>query len=311
MIILGSLLSFLSAAFFGFNAVMMRRGVLTGTALQGLSFTLPLGVLFFGITSLALLTSEDIEALDWTGAWYFIGAGIVHFLVGRYTNYKCTKAVGANIGGPIQQFTVVVSVVLAIWVLGESINWLGWIGIILLTVGPLAVAKEKKKSKVEKLEFEFKLLEGYAYGITSSVCYGASPVLIALALEVSTWQLALYGAFLGHVAASLVLLVIVLAFGLTSEIRATDKKNIPFFMLSAVFVFLSQGLRYVALALAPVYIVSPMQRTSTIFRVIFSKIFNPTTELFGIWIWIGIGISLLGAVLLTIPGDIVTAILGL
>jgi hypothetical protein len=54
-----------------------------------------------------------------------------------------------------------------------------------------------------------------------------------------------------------------------------------------------------------------MQRTSTIFRVIFSKIFNPTTELFGIWIWIGIGVSLLGAVLLTIPGDIVTALLNL
>ena len=209
---------------------------------------------FFGITSLVLLTPQDIEVLDWTGAWYFIGAGVMHFLIGRYTNYKCTKAVGANIGGPIQQFTVVVSVVLAIWVLGESINWLGWVGIVLLTVGPLAVAKEKKKSKVEKLEFEFKLIEGYAYGITSSICYGASPVLIALALEVSTWQLALYGAFLGHVAASLVLLVIVLAFGLTGEIRATDKKNIPFFMLSAVFVFLSQGLRYVALALAPVYI---------------------------------------------------------
>ena len=176
---------------------------------------------------------------------------------------------------------------------------------------PSGGGQGKEKSKVEKLEFEFKLLEGYAYGITSSICYGASPVLIALALEVSTWQLALYGAFLGHVAASLVLLVIVLAFGLTGEIRATDKKNIPFFMLSAVFVFLSQGLRYVALALAPVYIVSPMQRTSTIFRVIFSKIFNPTTELFGIWIWIGIGVSLLGAVLLTIPGDIVTALLDL
>jgi uncharacterized membrane protein len=81
-------------------------------------------------------------------------------------------------------------------------------------------------------------------------------------------------------------------------------------MLSAVFVFLSQGFRYVALALAPVYIVSPMQRTSTIFRVIFSKIFNPTTELFGIWIWIGIGVSLLGAILLTIPEEFVTAFFG-
>ena len=46
MIILGSFLSFVSAAFFGFNAVMMRRGVLTGTALQGLSFTLPSALYF-------------------------------------------------------------------------------------------------------------------------------------------------------------------------------------------------------------------------------------------------------------------------
>ncbi|MDB9862647.1 DMT family transporter [Litorivicinus sp.] len=309
---LGALLSFLSAAFFGFNAVMMRRGVLTGSALQGLSFTLPLGALFFGLASLVLLDVSDIETLNWTATWYFIAAGVAHFLVGRYTNYKCTKAVGANIGGPIQQFTVVVSVVLAILVLEESINWLGWIGIVLLTVGPLAVAKAKKKDKVEKLEFEFKLAEGYFYGIASSICYGASPVLIALAFQenntglatTSTWQLAIFGAFIGHFAATLVLLAIVLIFGLTDEVKRTDPKNIPFFIYSAVFVFLSQGLRYVALVLAPVYIVSPVQRTSTIFRVIFSKIVNPTTELFGIWIWIGIGVSLAGAVLLAIPEEL-------
>ncbi len=305
MILLGAFLSFVSAAFFGFNAVMMRRGVLTGTALQGLAFTLPLGTLFFGITTLFLISAEDIETLDWAGAWYFIGAGVIHFLIGRYTNYKCTKAVGANIGGPIQQFTVVVSVVLAILVLGESINWLGWVGIFLLTIGPLAVAREKKKSKVDKLDFEFKLVEGYFYGITSSICYGSSPVLIALALEVSTWQLAIYGAFLGHLAASLILLMMIIVFKLGNEIMETNKENVPYFILSAVFVFLSQGFRYVALALAPVYIVSPVQRTSTIFRVIFSKIFNPTTELFGVWIWTGIGVSLVGAILLSIPEETV------
>ena len=225
----------------------------------------------------------------------------MHFLIGRYTNYKCTKAVGANVAGPIQQFTVVVSVVLAIVVLGEQINTLSWIGIILLTLGPLAVSQERKSKKVANLQFEFKLMEGYFYGFISSICYGSSPVLVALAMETKTWQLAVFGAFIGHAAASLVLLVVIIAFGFTAEVRNTDRKNIPDFMTSGVFVFLSQGLRYVALALAPVYIVSPIQRTSTIFRVIFSKIVNPTTELFGIWIWIGIGISLLGAVLLALP----------
>ena len=58
---LGALLSFLSAAFFGFNAVMMRRGVLTGSALQGLSFTLPLGALFFGLASLVLMIWSNLK----------------------------------------------------------------------------------------------------------------------------------------------------------------------------------------------------------------------------------------------------------
>lgn len=298
---LGALLSFLSAGFFGFNAVMMRRGVLTGTAMQGLAVTLPLGMILFGLLSLVAVREEDLANLDWTGTWYFIAAGVVHFLIGRFTNYKCTKAVGANVAGPIQQFTVVVSVVLAIWVLGEQINTLSWIGIILLTLGPLAVSQERKSKKVANLQFEFKLMEGYFYGFVSSICYGSSPVLVALAMETKTWQLAVYGAFIGHAAASLVLLVVIIAFGFTAEVRNTDRKNIPDFITSGVFVFLSQGLRYIALAVAPVYIVSPIQRTSTIFRVIFSKIVNPTTELFGIWIWIGIGISLIGAVLLALP----------
>lgn len=298
---LGALLSFLSAGFFGFNAVMMRRGVLTGTAMQGLAVTLPLGMILFGLLSLVAIREDDLVNLDWSGVWYFVAAGIVHFLIGRYTNYKCTKAVGANVAGPIQQFTVVVSVVLAIAVLGEQINTLSWIGIILLTLGPLAVSQERKSKKVANLQFEFKLTEGYFYGLISSICYGSSPVLVALAMETKSWQLAVFGAFIGHAAASLVLLVVIIAFGFTAEVRNTDRKNIPDFITSGVFVFLSQGLRYVALALAPVYIVSPIQRTSTIFRVIFSKIVNPTTELFGIWIWIGIGISLLGAVLLALP----------
>lgn len=298
---LGALLSFLSAGFFGFNAVMMRRGVLTGTAMQGLAVTLPLGMILFGLLSLVAIREDDLVNLDWSGVWYFVAAGVVHFLIGRYTNYKCTKAVGANVAGPIQQFTVVVSVVLAIAVLGEQINTLSWIGIILLTLGPLAVSQERKSKKVANLQFEFKLTEGYFYGLISSICYGSSPVLVALAMETKSWQLAVFGAFIGHAAASLVLLVVIIAFGFTAEVRNTDRKNIPDFITSGVFVFLSQGLRYVALALAPVYIVSPIQRTSTIFRVIFSKIVNPTTELFGIWIWIGIGISLLGAVLLALP----------
>src|ERR1700745_955439 len=51
---LGAVLAVLSAATFAFNNAAARRGVLTGTAIQGMSITIPVGLL--GFVPLALVT---------------------------------------------------------------------------------------------------------------------------------------------------------------------------------------------------------------------------------------------------------------
>ena len=43
---LGAILAFASAAFFGLNNATVRRGVLKTTVLQGMAITVPLGILF-------------------------------------------------------------------------------------------------------------------------------------------------------------------------------------------------------------------------------------------------------------------------
>ncbi len=50
---LGALLAFASAAFFGLNNAMVRRGVMNATVLQGLVITVPLGVPLFLAFALA------------------------------------------------------------------------------------------------------------------------------------------------------------------------------------------------------------------------------------------------------------------
>ena len=57
---LGTILAFASAAFFGMNAVSARRGVLTGTVLQGMSISLGIGLPFFIVVSVLLGSWEQV-----------------------------------------------------------------------------------------------------------------------------------------------------------------------------------------------------------------------------------------------------------
>ena len=109
----GAMLALASAAFFGLNNAATRRGVLKGSVLQGMAITVPLGVPFFFLCALFMGGFGAIAG--WGAAtWiWMILAGIVHFVIGRYGNYKATQALGATLSTPVQQLSILVSLVLA------------------------------------------------------------------------------------------------------------------------------------------------------------------------------------------------------
>jgi len=65
----------------------------------------------------------------------------------------------------------------------------------------------------------------------------------------------------------------------------------------------SQMFRYLALSVAPVTVVQPIQRLSLVFRFFFSWWMNPGHEVFGSRVWISTIVSLLGALALTLTVD--------
>jgi len=77
--VLGIIYALLAAASFGFNNASARRGVLTGTALQGLVVSLPLGMLIFVVG--ATLTDEwpALAEISFTGYGLLALAGFMHF----------------------------------------------------------------------------------------------------------------------------------------------------------------------------------------------------------------------------------------
>src|SRR5215469_4301264 len=81
---LGAVLAVLSAATFAFNNAAARRGVITGSPIQGMAITIPVGLL--GFVPIALVTgllARFPHLAPRSMAW-MAGVGLLHFLVGRY-----------------------------------------------------------------------------------------------------------------------------------------------------------------------------------------------------------------------------------
>jgi uncharacterized membrane protein len=90
-----------------------------------------------------------------------------------------------------------------------------------------------------------------------------------------------------------------------------DRRALPWFVNSGFFAFLAQMFRYLALAIAPVTVVTPIQRLTGIFRIIFSTMLNPGHEVLNLRLVVGTVVSIAGAVALTISIDFVAEYIAL
>ncbi len=320
---LGGFLALLSAATFAFETATARRGVLTGSVAQALSITVPLGVPIFFLAAAAFGGLGAILGFSAEAFAYLALAGVLHFVWGRYCNYRASKAMGANLVAPVQQGNLLVTLALAIWILGEHLTPLRVLGIILVVVGPALTydRTHRKKTSVTAADappgsdahkvFRPNYAEGYLFALLSSTGYGISPVLVRLALENRSLEASLGGGLISYAAATLAFGLILLLPGQWRHVRSIDRGTAKWFTVSAVFVCFAQMLRYMALVLAPVSVVTPIQRTSLLFRLYFSRIINPQHEVFGGRMIAATVVSLLGALALSVSTEIVQSVLPL
>jgi uncharacterized membrane protein len=240
----------------------------------------------------------------------FAVTGITHFVIGRYANYRAIGAIGTNLAGPVMQFNLVVSLVLAIVFLGESLTLPRIVGILLIFAGPAVVSREgarRAREAVAAAEFTPRMLEGYAFAALAAICYGATPVLLRYAGGGRGLDAVLAGGVISASSASIVILLLLLAPGHWREIRSVAPEATKWFLFSGVMVYLSQVFYYMALALAPVTIVSPIMALSNIFRIHASRWLNPRHEIFGPQVMIATAVSFLGVIVLSISADMLPA----
>jgi uncharacterized membrane protein len=307
---LGGFLALVSAVTFAYANASMRRGVLTGTVLQAVATSMPIGLIV--LLPILLLTGGFQILAGFSGrSWaLLLVAGVIHFAWGRYCNYRATKAIGANLVAPIQQYSLIITLVLAVLWLGEPLTLLRIIGIALVIVGPGFTLTPEKPAASEvppetpsDTTFVPQYAEGYTYALLSSIGFGLSPILFNMAFGKGGLAVGVAGGFVAYLSATATVALTLLLPGKWTEMRQIDRESGWWFFASGVTVCVSQVTRIMAFAVAPVSVVSPIARLSLVFRIYVSRWLNPKHEVFGPGVIWGTVISLVGAVALSVSVD--------
>lgn len=239
---IGGFLALLSAITFAYANASVRRGVLTGTVLQAVGLSLPVGLPFFIVPMLMTGGFKIMAGFSWRTQALLILAGVVHFAWGRYCNYRATQAIGANLVAPVQQYSLVLTLVLAVVWLGEQLTVLRMIGIILVVAGPaLTLGPEKKPAQAKKAEagsaaFKPQYGEGYFYALLSAVGFGVSPILISMAFETKGVAIGIAGGFVSYLAATVAVFLTMVIPGQWTSFRSVDRESAKWFIISGVAV---------------------------------------------------------------------------
>jgi len=317
--VLGGFIALLSAATFALNNASVRRGVLSGSVLQAMAITVPIGLPISLLVALATGSLAAVAGFSSRALFALSLSGIMHFVWGRYCNYRATRAIGTNLVAPIQQINLIFTLLLAIVILGETLTPLRALGIALVLLGPTFTLRERKPArKAETMQnseraaglsiaghpaFRPSYAEGYFWALMSATGYGLSPILVRIGLEGKGLAVSVAGNLVASLAAVTVMAVFLLPPRQLRHALAVGREPAKWFTLSGILVAISQLFLYMAMSIAPVTVVSPINRLSILFRLYFSRLLNPKHEVFGGKVVVGTVVSLAGAVVLSLSVD--------
>lgn len=292
---MGPLIAILSTISFGLTDALTRRGLERIPASFGIYISIFIGIPLLTVT--AALTGQlfDLRQISTNNYFQLAGAGLIHFLVGRYTLYRCFAAIGANRAVPITSLSVPLTLLMAIILLGERISAINFIGIVVVMLAPMIMLQPSDNGGGVG---GTRLAEGYLFGLATALAFGCSPLLIRGAI--GDTGLGVAGTLVAYLAASIPLLFSLALSGTRTSFQGLDQAAVRWFLLSGVTVFFASMFRFIAFDLAPVTVVEPLMRTGAIWTVIFAYLINRRLEAFGVNVLASIALAIVGSVFVVV-----------
>lgn len=202
----------------------------------------------------------------------FVGAGIGGTLLGRVFLYTSIGEIGASRTAPIVASRALISTLLGIAFLGESLLPIHGLGIVLVVAGIAVIAWETgQESRAGSSRRES--LTSLAVPLGAALAYGWEPIFANFGFAEGTP--APVGLTLKTVAATAGFTLYLRWRGSLPTLSDIDARSLRWYLLAGVAntVFLLSY--YTALEMAPVNIVVPILITQTLFVVLLSAVFMP------------------------------------
>lgn len=230
----------------------------------------------------------------------FVAAGFFHFLIGWTLLNASQKRIGAARTSPLIATVPLFGAFVAAVTIREVPTWLELIGIGIIVLGAYLVSKEgENQADAATVKRRYAaLLSASWMGLSAAFFWAVSPIFIRIGLQ--GLPSPMLGVTIGVTASALSYAIILLWqrgrwFGVPITNEAWTFK-----LMAGVLVGLSTWMRWVALDLAPIAVVLALTMISSPLVIVLAPLISGKhLERVTAMLWMGTGLILFGALLLT------------
>ena len=292
----GVIFSILSGVGFGIFQTLNRRAARQANAYLS-TFVL---LLVSAVTLIVIsLISEDLTQLrdiSPLAIAYFTLAACIHFVVGWTLFSISQKKVGAARTGVLLGTVPLWGTLIGATLFGEFLSAAVLFSILLMIVGTYVVSADKTKLASAEIETG---LRASLYGLGTAVCFAGSSIFIRYGLELLASPL--LGVTIGMTVAT-ILYAILLRTQMSTIGDSIDlsDRNLQLQLVAGVLVAVSTWWRWLAFDLTPIAVVIALSRLSIPTVLILSPIIiGQKFENVNRQVWLGAGVIVIGAMILT------------
>lgn len=259
----GRFYALLAGTLWGFGPLLLKRGMTVSNV-----STATLIEQYVSVGTLALIAGVRGELLHFDistkAIWAFIAAGVVGASFGKIFYYKGIDKLGASKSISVKNSAPILTTFLAVIILGEELTLLIAVGVALIVIGILALARVKAKGEERPSHFVY-----FFYPLMAAVCFGINPVVKKIGVDAAS--LPTLGALITQSTALIVMLTAGRFLNIRPKWERIPAKSLLFFTLAGITEALGSLFTFFALIYAPAVLVSPIWRISPLVTFILAR----------------------------------------
>ncbi len=288
-------LSILAAFGFASSAILSRQGMQAIFPLPGVMVSLLFSFLLASAMVL-IFAFSDISGIPQVAVLWILALGVMNFLGGRSQNFLSVNLIGASRASLFVSSQAPFAAIFAITITGERPHFVVLVGTVVVVLGLTAALGNSIRDGISDNRG---VLIGLGLALVAAASYGGTNVIAKELTEEygSPLMVSAFGLFFG-----IILLSPLAGIKTVREIR--DSRGSPAFAVSAglsgLAAAIGVGALYFALQRADVTVVSPIVSTNPIVTLVLAQIFISRMENLTKWLFIGVGITVAGVIVVTV-----------